>query len=223
MHRTQTLVAILAVMLGGLAADARTQRGPRDVPGEFDYYVLSLSWSPSFCMTPAGKKPDNATQCGPGHSFAFVVHGLWPQYAQGGYPSSCSTTRGVPQDIVEKMLPLMPSEKLINHEWEKHGTCSGLEAPEYFNAATQAFQKLEIPEVFKAPTKTVAGSVASIERVFIEANPGLDGSEIAVVCNRNNVSEVRICLDKEWNFRPCGRDVRDSCKTSRAFFPPVRK
>lgn len=220
MHRTRTLVAILAVMLGGLVADAKTQR-PQDVPGEFDYYVLSLSWSPSFCMTPAGKK--HPEQCGPGHSFGFVVHGLWPQFAQGGFPSTCSATKEVPRDIVERMMPLMPSEELIEHEWEKHGTCSGLDVEQYFGTAEQAFKNLQIPEVLQAPTKPVAGAVTSIERVFIEANPGLDSSEIAVVCNGKNVSEIRICLDKDLKLRSCGNDVRDSCKTSRAFFPPVRR
>ena len=62
---------------GGLTGAAA--KGP--VPGQFDYYVLALSWSPSYCAGEAGQ--NDQQQCAPGRRFAFVVHGLWPQYNKG--------------------------------------------------------------------------------------------------------------------------------------------
>lgn len=58
-------------------------------PGAFDYYVLALSWSPEFCHSHPTKP-----ECVSG-KFGFVVHGLWPQYANG-YPENCSTAPGLP-------------------------------------------------------------------------------------------------------------------------------
>src|SRR5262249_40589503 len=57
----------------------------QNAPGQFDYYVLSLSWSPSFCETATGNA--RRQQCGT-RPFSFVVHGLWPQYERG-FPESC--------------------------------------------------------------------------------------------------------------------------------------
>ncbi|MCY1078887.1 ribonuclease T2 [Archangium lansingense] len=220
MRKLKELVAVLAVVLGGVASGAQAPRD--DTPGEFDYYVLSLSWSPTFCASPAGRR--SPEQCGQGRSFGFVIHGLWPQFAQGGFPSSCQLRpEAVPTEVVEKMMPSMPSKRLISHEWEKHGTCSGLDVEEYFNVTEEAFQRVALPEPLRTPRKIVTGSVTAIERLFMEENPGLDPEEIAVVCNGQTVSEIRICMDKELNFRTCGRDVRDTCKEGRARFPPIRK
>lgn len=52
----------------------------------FDFYVLSLSWSPSYCE--AEGEQANGQQCRAGRPYAFVVHGLWPQYERG-YPENC--------------------------------------------------------------------------------------------------------------------------------------
>ena len=53
-------------------------------PGKFDYYVLALSWSPSYCQAAQERAPNRAPdqQCS-GRPFSFVVHGLWPQYERG--------------------------------------------------------------------------------------------------------------------------------------------
>ena len=57
--------------------------------GDFDFYVLALSWSPSYCAI-EGDGADPA-QCANGRPYAFVVHGLWPQYEKG-YPRDCETS-----------------------------------------------------------------------------------------------------------------------------------
>jgi ribonuclease T2 len=76
------LLACLALFgfLGGLA-DAQDRR--QNEPGKFDFYVLSLSWSPSFCAANAERGVERSDpQCGP-RPFSFAVHGMWPQYEKG--------------------------------------------------------------------------------------------------------------------------------------------
>ena len=112
----------LALTFALLASPALAQ----DIAGRFDYYVLSLSWSPSWCRAEGDAR--DADQCDPGRRNSFVVHGLWPQYERG-YPEYCQ--RPAPRldrNLMRSMLDLMPAPGLIFHEWDKHGTCSGLTA-----------------------------------------------------------------------------------------------
>src|SRR5438874_4074521 len=84
-------LVVLLVALPGLAAFgmASAQDRRQNTPGEFDFYVLSLSWSPSFCEQASERGNDrrSGAQCG-GRPFSFVVHGLWPQYERG-FPEYC--------------------------------------------------------------------------------------------------------------------------------------
>jgi len=172
----------------------------------FDYWMLSLSWSPEYCAS--GKRPDDQ-QCE--RSYHFVVHGLWPQY-NTGYPEQCGRPGPVPDDLIERMLPLMPSEKLIRHEWRKHGSCSGMAVGEYFLQTERARRRIVIPDALTVLDRPLNGSIADIERAFIDANPGMNQSGIALSCSGRWLSEVRICFDKEFRFRDCGLDVRDRCR-----------
>ena len=45
--------------------------------GEFDYYVMALSWSPNWCEIECDFK--NSEQCDPRHDYGWILHGLWPQ------------------------------------------------------------------------------------------------------------------------------------------------
>src|SRR3954471_17932199 len=129
------------------ADDASAQARRQNTPGEFDFYVLSLSWSPSFCEAASehGKSGrSQQAQCG-GRPFSFVVHGLWPQYERG-FPDYCQ--RPAPRldrNIMTSMLDLMPAPGLIFSEWDKHGTCSGLPARAYFETVRKARSAVKIP------------------------------------------------------------------------------
>src|SRR5271165_4090218 len=122
--------------------------GDRVPPGDFDYYILSLSWAPDFCARPDVQK--DPRECGPGRHLGFVVHGLWPQLDDGGHPSQCAPARPVAQDIVQRALALIPGEGLIQHEWRDHGTCSGLAAAAYFDTVRRAYENIVIPPDFKS-------------------------------------------------------------------------
>ena len=79
-------------------------------PGDFAYYVLSLSWSPAFCLTSPG-----AAECNGPRRYGFIVHGLWPQDEQG-WPEHCDVHRPVPDDVVQGIADLMPARGLVYHE-----------------------------------------------------------------------------------------------------------
>jgi ribonuclease T2 len=214
------LLAITA-LLGTGTASAQDRR--QNAPGEFDYYVLSLSWSPSFCeeAEERGSGRRSQAQCG-GRPFAFVVHGLWPQY-EHGFPEYCQRpSPRLGRNIMTSMLDLMPAPGLIYNEWDKHGTCSGLDERAYFETIRKARAAVKIPEEYLqlADAKTVAPS--EIEDAFVKANPGLSTSAIAVTCNRTRLSEVRICLSKDLQFRSCEEIDRRACRRDQVSMPPMR-
>jgi Ribonuclease I len=208
---------IAALLLLALAVPARAQE--RGNPGQFDYYVLSLSWSPTWCATQSGRR--DVEQCAGPRSYGFVVHGLWPQYAGGGYPVQCAAPAPLPPALVEAMLPLMPSRKLIAHQWKRHGTCAGTAPEAYFATTRRAFDRVRMPDAFARPAGPQTFTVQGIESLFAAANPGLEADAVSVVCRGRHGAEVRVCMDRELNFRACGRDVRDRCKGD-VVFPAVR-
>ena len=83
------LLAFAALTALAMPGTASAQDRRQNAPGEFDFYVLSLSWSPSFCeeASERGNEGRSQAQCG-GRPFSFVVHGLWPQY-EHGFPEYC--------------------------------------------------------------------------------------------------------------------------------------
>ncbi len=116
-------------------------------PGDFDFYVLSLSWSPSWCES--DDDADGSDQCAAGRKFAFVVHGLWPQYDRG-WPDFCTDARRdrPSWDAVRSMLDIMPDPGLVRHEWAKHGTCSGLSSADYLKTVRAAREAIAIPAAY---------------------------------------------------------------------------
>jgi ribonuclease T2 len=224
-HRLAVAWALSALILfAGLADPASAQDRRQNAPGAFDFYVLSLSWSPSFCAQAAERGNSSRSQqaqCG-GRPFSFVVHGLWPQY-EHGFPDYCQRpSPRLDHRIMTSMLDLMPAPGLIYNEWDKHGTCSGLGARAYFEAIRKARAAVKIPAEFLdlAAPKTVAPN--TIEDAFIKDNPGLSHSAIAVICDRNRLSEVRICMNKDLQFRACEEIDRRACRRDQVVMPPVR-
>lgn len=187
----------------------------------FDFYVLSLSWSPTFCDSEAAGR--NREQCGTDKSFGWVVHGLWPQN-ENGWPENCPTPEGsrVPERIGRDIIDIMPSMGLIGHQWRKHGSCSGLEMSDYFKLVRQAHDKIRIPDELADVDRQSRTSPNAIETAFIRSNPGLDRSAVAVTCDRERVDEVRICLDHSLGFRSCPEVDSRSCRRSDITIPPTR-
>ena len=184
----------------------------------FDFYVLSLSWSPSYCAA-AGEKA-NRYQCGKRPAYGFVVHGLWPQY-EHGYPKDCRSDaeRRVPKERMNALSDLMPGYGLIIHEWRTHGMCTGLSQEAYFATLRKAYESVEIPADFP---RDGAGRVkpSDIEAAFLAANPGMPADGVSIDCDRKYLREVRVCMTKDMRFRPCRELERASCHASSVQMPP---
>jgi ribonuclease T2 len=206
-----------------LAQERRTQDPRQNAPGQFDFYVLALSWSPSYCAAVQERTPDRAPdqQCG-GRPFSFVVHGLWPQYDQG-FPAFCQVPAPrLDRNIIGSMLDLMPSPRLIFHEWDRHGTCSGLSANAYFETVRKARSVVKIPADYLELDKPIIVSADEVAEAFVKANPGLQRGAIAVACDSKRLNEVRVCLGKDLAFRDCAEVTRRACKRDKLAMPAVR-
>jgi ribonuclease T2 len=208
-------VFVVAYSLIITSAGAQRRQGE---PGNFDYYVLSLSWSPSFCETPAGAA--SPQQCGR-RPFAFVVHGLWPQFEKG-FPEACQVPPPrLDHRIVDSMLDLMPAPGLIFHEWDAHGTCSGLPARDYFDLIRKARAAVTIPPEYTDPQAPLTVTPREVVDNFIKANAGLRSAGIQIDCDRTRLREVRICLTRDLAFRDCtGRPP--VCRSESVVMPPTR-
>ncbi|HEX9904841.1 MAG TPA: ribonuclease T2 [Propylenella sp.] len=185
-------------------------------PGDFDFYVLSLSWSPAWCATDAGSAA--SPQCGEAAESRFVAHGLWPQYFEG-YPEYCGDVGRLPRRLVASMLDIMPDRGLVAHQWRKHGSCSGLAAEDYFATTRAAFARVKIPPALQASAGAGARSAAAVEAAFMAANPGLDADEIALSCRDGLLREVRICLDRALDFLACAEIDARGCREARLGIP----
>jgi len=211
--------AAIAVTFSLNAATAQDRR--QNQPGKFDYYVLALSWSPSFCEASGERGREQNEQCG-ARPFSFVVHGLWPQYEKG-FPEFCQVPAPrLDRNIVSSMLDLMPAPRLIFNEWDKHGTCSGLNARAYFETIRKARAVVKIPEPYVEVTRALTVTPDEVEEEFVKANPGLARDAIAVTCDSRRLSEVRICLSKELGFRSCPEVDKRACRRDKLVMPPVR-
>ena len=175
-----------------------------DTAGDFDFYVMSLSWSPDYC---AGSNVDDPQQCSIGKKLGFVLHGLWPQYTRG-YPADCSSVK-LPADAQQKFPSLYPNSSLYTHEWSKHGTCSGLTPIEYLTLAQTLRESIVIPVDYLKPDKAFRTTVDDLKSAFIQANPTLSEEAIAVQCSGSGryLQEVRVCFSREGQPIACSQEV----------------
>jgi len=213
----------LFVVVAFAQAPAQAQDRRQNEPGKFDFYVLALSWSPSYCEAAQERAPTRAPdqQCA-GRPFAFVVHGLWPQYEQG-FPSYCQVPAPrLDRAIVGSALDLMPSPRLIFHEWDRHGTCSGLSAHAYFETVRKARAVVKIPADYFELDKPIAVTPDDVADAFVKANPGLSRANLAVACDKKRVTEIRVCLSRDFSFHDCPDVARRACRLEKMVMPAVR-
>ena len=214
-------VAAFAIFVLAAALSSAPAQEQRNQPGKFDFYVLSLSWSPSFCKDTEERGREANEQCR-GRPYSFVVHGLWPQYERG-FPEFCQVPAPrLDRNLMRSMLDLMPAPGLIYNEWDKHGTCSGLGERAYFETIRKARAAVKIPDDYLQLSEEKTVAPADVEAAFVKANPGLKTSGIAVTCNRKRLGEVRICLSKDLQFRSCEEIDRRGCRRDQVTMPPMR-
>lgn len=211
--RAAPVATFLVVM--ALAACGSQPPGETQDDHPHDFYVLALSWSPSYCAAEGASA--NRRQCGarPGHG--YVVHGLWPQFEEG-WPEFCEpgSQEWVADAIVEEMIDIMPSPGLIGHQWRKHGSCSGLPQEDYFALTRAAFERVTLPE----PQGTRI-SPTELADALSAANRGLEDDAFAVTCDARYVRELRICMQQDLAFRPCPEVAARGCALEEAGMPAI--
>jgi ribonuclease T2 len=200
-------IAIALLTLNPLCSVAQA----KGQPGVFDFYLLTLSWSPQFCST-----HQTNPECTPGGT-AFVVHGLWPEYSNGRWPANCSRARGPSNPSL--YADLIPAT-IIQHEWSKHGTCSGLSVSDYFALIRKVRSSIAIPQTLQTLSQQIQESSADVKAAFATANPILSMQDIAVGCTQDGfLDDVEICMSKAGQPIPC--PVIPDCPSSQIKILPV--
>jgi ribonuclease T2 len=199
---------------------ATLARADGEPAGDFDYYVLSLSWSPTWCALEGDARL--SPQCDSARDFGWVLHGLWPQY-EDGWPSYCRTTERNPsRGQTAAMADIMGTDGAAWYQWNKHGKCAGLPAQTYFDTARRAYRSVTLPPVFRKLDKPVKLPAKVIEEAFLKANPGWQPDMLTITCREARIQEARLCLTKDLQPRVCGADTRRDCAMTDALFDPIR-
>lgn len=209
------IAAIAAFCLSFGAAHAEGERA-----GDFDYYVMALSWSPNWCALEGDSRRD--PQCDRGTGTTFVLHGLWPQY-EDGWPSYCRTVERDPsRSETAAMADVFGGAGAAFYQWKKHGRCAGLSSRDYYALARKAFRSVRISPIFPKINRDLKVPANVIEGAFLEANPGLLRDQVTVTCKSGMIQEVRICLTKDLEPRRCGADTIRDCTLQDAGLEAVR-
>ncbi|PKA50715.1 Extracellular ribonuclease LE [Apostasia shenzhenica] len=176
---------------------------------DFDFFYFVQQWPGSYCDTkksccyPTTGKP----------AADFGIHGLWPNYNSGDYPSSCDPDSLYDSYQIEDLVGSMQEEwptlacpssdgnKFWEHEWEKHGTCSEsvLDQHSYFHSALQLKNKINLLQILKGAGIEPDGGfykVSSIKDAIKEATGFTPWIECNVDEARNSqLYQVYLCVD----------------------------
>jgi ribonuclease T2 len=187
----------------------------------FDFYVMTLSWSPGFCDT--GGDAKSPEQCAVGSGEGFVVHGLWPDNSRSEDPAYCDQSAPISDAALALTRGVYPSEGLAAYEYRKHGTCTGLSAEDYFTSVRYLRDQLVIPDMLKAPHERLKSSPQDIQQAFIAANANLRADNMAITCRDGELEEVRFCVSRDLKaFALCPKVSGHTCHSSSIAVAPLR-
>ncbi len=211
----RTCLAAALLLTAATACSARAQE-VHSAPGQFDFYLMNLSWAPEFCHNvealplterTANKRADAADECST--PTGFVLHGLWPQNFNGTYPANCSNRPG--PESYAPYLGDTPSLTLLQHEWSKHGTCTTLNADAFFATADDRYHDLKIPASLQNVTHPLTLAPNTLLGQFQAANPAYPQGSIVLSCGNNYLTAVQACYSKDTlkpiacqSVKPCG-------------------
>ena len=169
-------------------------------------YTLALSWSPAYCRTRQDSRRDRAQCSGESGRFGLVVHGLWPQSANGSWPQWCATRNRITPAQVRGAMCMSPSARLIARQWAKHGSCMVRKPETYLRVTEILWDSLRIPD-YDRISREDGLTAGRIREAFASANPGWEPEHIGVRLNaRGWLEEIRLCYGRR--FRPTRCDSR---------------
>jgi len=216
------MAALMRIVVLVAACFTAPPASAQDRAGQFDHYLLALSWMPAFCTAQGDRRND--PRCAPGTGLGWMVHGLWPQHAGGGWPEYCPTSERAPsRRETAAQVDLFGASGPAWHQWNKHGSCTGLSAADYYALTREALARLVLPEVFTAIRAPVSVAPEVVEAAFIAANPGLTHETMITTCRHDALVELRLCLTRTLEPRPCDAAlVRRECTRAAARLEALR-
>ena len=198
------LLAVVLAMIATVAVAREHRERHEETGGRFDYYLMSLSWSPSYCQA----HPQDTDQCAH-KGFGFVLHGLWPDGRGDLWPQYCRKGVAVPEPVLRETLCVMPSVELQQHEWAKHGVCAFRTPDAYFRASRALYAAVRYPDM-DALSRNRDLRVASFAAAFAARNPGLRPGMMRVsIDTKGWLEEVLVCLDTRFRPTACRQDRAD--------------
>ncbi|GMH01724.1 hypothetical protein Nepgr_003563 [Nepenthes gracilis] len=201
---------------------------------DFDFFYFVQQWPGAYCDAnkhhccyPKSGKP----------AADFGIHGLWPNYEDGSYPSNCDTDNSFDeseiQDLEGKLIREWPSLscpssdglKFWSHEWNKHGTCSEsfLNQRGYFQAALNLKEKTNLLQTLRDAGIEPNDEFYNLEDVKQAIQEGT-GYEPWIECNQDEegnsqLYQVYMCVDTSGkNLIQCPVRPRGNC-ASKIQFP----
>lgn len=166
------------------------------------YYTLAVSWTPQYCKTSRGGARD-AFQCGSGLDFGFTLHGLWPDGHGPDWPQYCKPSGLLPRKVIRDHLCATPSVQLIQHEWEKHGTCMPTTPTRFFGLSRKLYHALRYPDM-AALARRPTLSARDFATAFAAENKGMAADGLRLNITRDGaLSEVWICMDRRYRYIAC--------------------
>ena len=231
------------------AQSASCTGAPQGSPGDFDYYLLSLSLAPSFCDTAPGAARQK-NECCDGAAADYqahpvTVHGLWPNkdsVSNDQQPRYCSDEPAgrLPDSLYSNLKSYMPgvADGLENCEWSKHGVCSGLPYEQYYQAVVNLMSSIENAIGSTLRDNNMLGAevkLADLVAKIAEKDPSL-ASAITFDCkqtpardggqSRFYIVEMRIYLSKDLSnstsipFDSKGGHLNSGCRAWRWLHSP---
>jgi ribonuclease T2 len=192
------------------------------------YYRLELTASATFCK---GNKTDPSCKDFPKEG-AIQLHGLWPNYSQG-YPQGVCNASECPHRPTYCEYPSPPNlyesdswknmkgymaglEKCLErHEWVKHGICSPMNAPTYFEwslAKTKEISEAVAPYVDRKLNRKQFNNLVAYKL------PDIDGA-VRLKCSGSNLYSISVFY--KWSDTPqkvipttSGQNSFGNCKNS---------
>ncbi|EYU40680.1 hypothetical protein ABFS82_14G060000 [Erythranthe guttata] len=191
-------------------------------PREFDYFVLALQWPGTYCRRTRHCCSSNGCCRSTNAPTGFTIHGLWPNYNDGTWPSCCTGKTFDAKEVstllsgLNMYWPSLSCGSTSNchggkgifweHEWEKHGTCASSVTGEeynYFVTALNVYFKYNVTDVLRE-----AGYVASDSEKYplggiVSAIQNAYHSTPELQCSGGALQELHLCFYKDFTPRDC--------------------
>lgn len=153
---------------------------------------------------------------------SFTIHGLWPQNYDGTYPTYCNRSEHYDPNAVADLLPRLEVEwpsmsetddGFWTHEWQKHGSCTDMPEHDYFKKGLELNENYDLMGPLYSANIFPSDDVKyDFDAVLAAFKSGL-GVSVEMTCYADDVSEVRMCLSKDFEPIDCTQQKnRHSCR-----------